>query len=88
MNAATRNAELAAATEQGFDAQVDEASEEIRYSTGECVLGTVLVAKAIEVSAPSCWATTPTSWPAICSIDSRRPSWAMEALSSSSSFRS
>jgi AraC family transcriptional regulator of adaptative response/methylated-DNA-[protein]-cysteine methyltransferase len=46
MNAATRNAELGAATEQGIDAQVDEASEEIRYSTGECVLGIVLVAKS------------------------------------------
>jgi AraC family transcriptional regulator of adaptative response/methylated-DNA-[protein]-cysteine methyltransferase len=46
MHSATKKAELAAVTQHGIGAQVDKASGEIRFSTGECVLGTILVAKS------------------------------------------
>ena len=49
------------------------ADTEIRFAIGECSLGSILVAAASAASAPSCSATIPTRWRAICRTASRRP---------------
>lgn len=46
MNAATKKAELIAITKPEIVTRVDVPNEEIRFATGECVLGIVLVAES------------------------------------------